>query len=159
MDLSEILSIAGKPGLFKVVAQTKNGVVVESLLDSKRHTAFASDRISSLEEISVFTETEDMPLKDVFKNIFDKQEGLSAINHKSDAKKLKAFFEAALPDYDKDRVYTSDIKKVLQWYNLLLGKELLNFDEEEAENEESNNTDESPKDSASADKEESSENK
>lgn len=145
MDLSEILSIAGKPGLFKVVAQTKNGVVVESLLDEKRHTAFTSDRVSSLEEISVFTETEDIPLKDVFKSIFDKQEGKAAINHKSDAKELKSFFEEVLADYDKDRVYTSDIKKVLQWYNLLLEKDLLNFEDEEAEKEETEKVDESPK--------------
>lgn len=150
MDLSEILSIAGKPGLFKVVAQTKNGVVVESLLDGKRHTAFTSDRVSSLEEISVFTETEDVPLKDIFKNIFDKQEGKAAINHKSDAKELKAFFEEILPDYDKDRVYTSDIKKVIQWYNLLLGKELLSFEDEEAEEEKTDKADKNPKEENSS---------
>lgn len=144
MDLSKILSIAGKPGLFKVVAQTKNGVVVESLLDGKRFTAFANDRMSSLEEISVFTVNEDMPLKDVFKNIFDKQESKTAINHKSDGKELKAFFEKILPDYDKERVYTSDIKKVIQWYNLLLEKEMLNFKDEEAEKEEAEKADESP---------------
>lgn len=143
MDLSKILSIAGKPGLFKVVAQTKNGVVVESLLDGKRHTAFSSDRVSSLEEISVFTEMDDAPLKDIFKKISDKQEGKAAISHKSDGKELKAFFEEVLPDYDKERVYNSDIKKVIQWYNLLIEKDLLNFDEEEAEKEETDKTDES----------------
>ncbi len=135
MDLSEILSISGKPGLFKVIAQTKNGVVVESLLDKKRFTAFAHDHMSSLEEISVFTETDDIPLKDIFKNIFDKQEGKAAINHKSDAKELKAFFEEVLPDYDKNRVYVSDIKKIIQWYNVLHGQELLVFTEEENKEE------------------------
>ncbi len=153
MDLSKILSIAGKPGLFKVVAQTKNGVVVESLLDGKRHTAFSSDRVSSLEEISVFSETEDVPLKDVFKNIFDKQDGKAAINHKSEAKELKSFFEEVLADYDKERVYTSDIKKVIQWYNLLLEKDLMNFEDLEAEKEDAEKVDENPKE------EESSENK
>lgn len=133
MDLSEVLSIAGKPGLFKVIAQTKNGVVVESLLDQKRFTAFASERMSSLEEISVFTEVDDIPLKDVFKNIFDKQEGKEAINHKSDGKELKAFFAEVMPEYDRERVYTSDIKKILQWYNLLLKNELLSFEESSAE--------------------------
>lgn len=147
MDLSEILSIAGKPGLFKVVAQTKSGVVVESLLDKKRLTAFASDRMSSLEEISVFTEDDDLPLRDVFKSISDKQEGKEAINHKSDGKDLKAFFEEVMPDYDKERVYTSDIKKIIQWYNLLLKNEMLNFEEEPASAE------------ASADDEETTENK
>lgn len=150
MDLSEILSIAGKAGLFKVVAQTKNGVIVESLLDGKRHTAFASDRISSLEEISVFTEMDDVPLKDVFKNISVKQEGKAAINHKSDAKELKAFFEDVLPDYDKERVYTSDIKKVLQWYNLLLSKDLLSLEDEETENEEATQVDDNPSEEVSS---------
>lgn len=143
MDLSKILSIASKPGLFKVIAQTKNGVVVESLLDGKRHTAFSSDRVSSLEEISVFTETDDVPLKDLFKSISDKQEGKAAINHKSDAKELKTFFNLVLPEYDKERVYTSDIKKVIQWYNLLLEKDLLNFEDEEAEKEDTEKVDKS----------------
>jgi hypothetical protein len=140
MDLSKILSISGKPGLFKVVAQTKNGVVVESLLDGKRFTAFANDRISSLKEISVFTEVDDIPLRDVLKSIFEKQEGKAAINHKSGNNELKAFFEKVLADYDKERVYVSDIKKIIQWYNLLLEKEILNFDEEEEKTEDTGDT-------------------
>jgi hypothetical protein len=136
MKLSEILSIAGKPGLFKVVTQTKNGVIVESLLDGKRVTAFAHERISSLEEISIFGETEDVPLKDVFKLISDKQECKEALNHKSSGKELKSFFLEVMPDYDQDRVYVSDIKKVIQWYNLLLKKDMLQFeDEQEAQAE------------------------
>ncbi|MBC36196.1 MAG: hypothetical protein CL663_09165 [Bacteroidetes bacterium] len=133
MDLSEILAIAGKPGLFKVVTQSKNGVIVESLLDGKRITAFAHERISSLEEISIFGEIEDVPLKDVFKSIFDKQEGQAAINHKSSGNELKAFFEEVMPEYDQDRVYVSDIKKVIQWYNLLLSKDMLSFEDEAEE--------------------------
>jgi hypothetical protein len=136
MDLSKILSISGKSGLFKTVTQTKNGVVVESLLNGKRFTAFANDRISSLEEISVFTEVDDIPLRDVLKSIFEKQKGKAAINHKSGNNELKAFFEEVLANYDKDRVYVSDIKKIIQWYNLLLEKEILNFEEEEDKNSE-----------------------
>lgn len=131
MDLNEILSIAGKAGLYKVVTQSKNGVIVESLLDGKRATAFAHERISSLEEISIFSETEDMPLKQVFKIISEKQEGKEAISHKSSGKELKTFFLDIMPDYDQDRVYVSDIKKVLQWYNLLLKKDMLEFEEED----------------------------
>lgn len=131
MDLNEILSIAGKAGLYKVVTQSKNGVIVESLLDGKRATAFAHERISSLEEISIFSETEDVPLKQVFKIISEKQEGKEAISHKSSGKELKTFFLDIMPDYDQDRVYVSDIKKVLQWYNLLLKKDMLEFEDED----------------------------
>ena len=130
MDLKEILSITGKPGLFKVVAQTKNGIVVESLIDQKRITAFSNERMSSLEEISIFSEDEDIPLKDVFKSFYDKYEGKVSISHKSDNKTLKSTFEEIVPDYDTERVYVSDIKKVIQWYNLLAEKEMLNFEDE-----------------------------
>lgn len=133
MDLSEILSITGKPGLFKVVTQAKNGIIVESLIDGKRFTAFSNERISSLEEISIFSETEDIPLKDVFQSLFEKFEGKAGISHKSEGKLLKETFEEVVPDYDSERVYVSDIKKVIQWYNLLAEKEMLNFDEEKEE--------------------------
>ena len=129
MDLSEILSITGKPGLYKMIAKSKNGLIVESLIDGKRISAFSHEKISSLEEISIFTETEDIPIKDVLKKIFEKTEGKEAIDSKSPNSKLKDFFEDIVPDYDKDRVYVSDIKKVLKWYNLLLQKELLDFTE------------------------------
>ena len=129
MDLSEILSITGKPGLYKMIAKSKNGLIVESLIDGKRISAFSHEKISSLEEISIFTETEDIPIKDVLKKIFEKTEGKETIDSKSLNSKLKDFFEDIVPDYDKDRVYVSDIKKVLKWYNLLLQKELLDFTE------------------------------
>lgn len=135
MDLSKILSISGKPGLYKMIGQTKNGAIVESLEDKKRFPAFASDRISSLEEISIFTHEEDVPLKDVLKAIYDKQNGEKAIDHKSDPDDLKAFFEDAFPDYDQERVYVSDIKKVINWYNLLHDYDMLDFTEEEKEDE------------------------
>ena len=142
MDLKEILAIAGRPGLFKMVGQTKNGVVVESLTDGKRFTAFVHERISSLEEISIYTETEDLPLKDVFKKIFEKQEGKTAIDPKSSAQDLKDFFLEAIPDYDEERFYLSDIKKVIKWYNLLQEKDMLSFEEEEKEKEEQKNDEE-----------------
>jgi hypothetical protein len=131
MDLKDILSISGKPGLFQNIGQAKNSVIVESLIDGKRFPAFAHERISTLAEISVFTHGEDVELKEVFKKIFEKYEGGEAIDPKSDSDELKAFMKDILPDYDEERVYTSDIKKLVSWYNLLASKQLLEFPEEE----------------------------
>lgn len=137
MDLSKILTVSGKSGLFKVVSQTKSGLVVESLNDGKKIPVFLSDRSSALEDISIFTLTEDIPLKDVLLKIFDKEEGKPCIDAKEDPAKLKAYFETILPDYDRERVYISDIKKVFAWYNLLLEKEMITPEEpEEAPKEE-----------------------
>jgi hypothetical protein len=129
MDLSKILSISGRSGLFQVVSQLKNAVLVESLLDKKRFPAFAHEKISSLEEIAVFTATEDKPLKDILKAIFDKLEGKPAPDPKSENKVLQAFFLEVVPDYDSERVYISDIRKIITWYNLLLEHQLLDFTE------------------------------
>ena len=136
MDLSKILSISGKPGLFQVVSQLKNAVLVESLLDKKRFPAFAHEKISSMEEIAVFTATEDKPLKEILKAIYDKEEGKPALDAKSDKKLLQAYFLEVVPDYDVERVYLSDIRKILGWYNLLLEHELLDFTEKAEENKE-----------------------
>lgn len=127
MDLSKILTITGKPGLYKQIAQAKNGVVVESITDQKRFQAFGNEKISSLEEISVFTTGEDKPLKDIFKIIFEKQNGQPSIDVKSSNDVLKKYFEEIVPDYDKDRVYVSHIRKIISWYNLLQQENLLNF--------------------------------
>ena len=156
MDLSKILSISGKPGLYKMLAQTKNGLVVESLLDGKRFTAFSHERVSTLEEISIYTEDEDMPLKEVLKAIYEKQDGKAAISSKSEGDELKSFFEEAVPEYDKENVYVSDIKKVINWYNTLHEHDLLDFTEEEEKKEE-----ETPKEEKkpAAAKKEKSENK
>lgn len=129
MELSKILSISGKPGLFKVISQLKNAVLVESLIDKKRYPAFAHEKISSLKEISVFTTGEDKSLKDVLKSMYDKVEGKTAIDTKVDDKTLKAFFLEVVPDYDSERVYISDIKKIINWYNLLVENSLLDFTE------------------------------
>lgn len=131
MDLSKILSIAGKSGLFNVVSQGKSAVIVESLTDGKRFPAFGNEKISSLEEISVFTTGEDTPLKEVFKSMYTKLEGKQAIDPKSDNRKLRDFFLEMVPDFDQERVYTSDIKKIITWYNTLLEHDLFNFSEEE----------------------------
>jgi hypothetical protein len=133
MDLSKILSISGKSGLFQVVSQLKNAVLVESLLDKKRFPAFAHEKISSLEEIAVFTATEDKPLKEILKAIYEKQEGKPAVDAKSDDKVLKAFFLEVVPDYDTERVYISDIRKIINWYNLLQAHNMLDFTEKEEE--------------------------
>jgi len=133
MELSKILSIGGKPGLYKHIAQSKTGIVIESLTDGKRTSAFASEQISSLNDISIFTNDEDVKLEEVFKNIFEKEEGKKAISPKSSSKEIKAYFESVLPDYDKDRVYVSDMKKVIKWYNTLAENNILEFNEKEEE--------------------------
>jgi hypothetical protein len=139
--LKGIMSISGQPGLFKVVAEAKNSIIVESLVTGKRMPAYSTSKISALEDIAIFTETGEVPLKEVFKNISEKENG-AAVAKKGSDKELKAYFDAVLPEFDKDRVYVSDMKKVIQWYNLLQGKDLLNFDEE-AEAETETETDES----------------
>lgn len=127
MDLKEILSVSGKPGLFKTIAQTKTGVIIESLIDGKRIQAFASDKISSLGEISIFTTNEDMPLREVFRLIHEKIGEANAPDLKSDDKALKAFFESIVPEYDHERVYTSHMRKLAQWYNLLIANGITDF--------------------------------
>jgi len=127
MDLKEILSVSGKPGLFKTIAQTKTGVIIESLIDGKRLQAFASDKISSLGEISIFTKDEDLPLREVFRLIQEKNSDQPAPDAKTDDNALKAFFESILPDYDRERVYVSHMRKLVQWYNLLIANGITDF--------------------------------
>lgn len=129
--LKEILSIAGKPGLQRMVSNSSNAIIVESLIDGKRFPAYSNAKIIALEDISIYTETEDMPLKEVFKRIYDKEGGKQAISHKEPNEKIVAYFNEVVPEYDKERVYTSDIKKIIQWYNLLVSKGILNFEAEE----------------------------
>ncbi len=136
MDLTKIVSISGKPGLFMVTGQGKNNVLVESLIDGKRFPAFAQDRVSSLEEISIFTTGEDQPLKEVFKRINEKLgDSLDFDVKKLSTEQLKAKFAEVLPDYDDAAVYPSDMKKVFTWYQLLMEKSLLDFSEEEIQEE------------------------
>ena len=125
MNLKGIISISGRPGLYKVITQGKNSVIVESLMDKKRFPAHASEKISSLEDISMFTYDEDAKLVDVLTKLFEIQAGAEGPSNKSDEKTLRSKFEEALPNYDKERVYFSDIKKLFQWYNMLLAEGLL----------------------------------
>ncbi len=138
MDLTKILSISGKPGLYKMVGDAKNKIIVESLIDGKRYPAFSHDKISSLKEISIYTETDDIPLEDVLINIFKVQEGKQVSNPKKmAAADLKALFEKAVPDYDKDSVYVSNMKSVFTWYNILVENNLIDLEsDEEAESTE-----------------------
>ena len=128
--LKEILSISGKPGLQKMISNSSNAIIVESLLDGKRFPAYSNSKIIALEDISIYTETEDMPLKEVFKRMYTKENGQAALSHKESNEKIIRYFNEIVPEYDKDRVYTSDIKKIIQWYNLLIEKGILKFDEE-----------------------------
>jgi hypothetical protein len=137
MKLKDILAISGKSGLYKFVSQGRNGIIVESFDDHSRSLAHTSAKVSTLEDIAIFTATEELPLANVFKKIYEKENGKQAISHKSSPEELKAFFEAILPDYDRSKVYISDIKKVVNWYNILIGLNMLNpADEEENQNEE-----------------------
>ncbi|TND02585.1 MAG: hypothetical protein FD123_4047 [Bacteroidetes bacterium] len=119
MNLSKIISISGMPGLYKVVAQGRNGVIVESLLDKKRMPAFASHKISALNDISIYTTGEDLALKDVLQKVFDKENGGPCIDSKSADPELQKYMESVLPEYDKERVRISDIRKLFSWYNIM----------------------------------------
>ena len=131
--LKGILAISGQPGLYKVISEGKNNVVIESLLTGKKSTAYADAKMSALEDIAIYTSSEDVPLKKIFKKISDKENGGQAISAKATPEELRKYFEEVLPDYDKERVYGSDVKKVLTWYNLLHEKELLVFEAESAD--------------------------
>lgn len=120
MELKEILAISGQPGLYRYVAQSTRGVIVESLLDGRRMNAASNAKVSSLTEISMFTEGDDIPLAEVFTKIFAHTDGKQAISHKEAPEKLKAAFAEVLPEYDRERVHVSDIKKCFAWYNILV---------------------------------------
>ena len=119
------MAISGKPGLYKFVSQGKNGIIVESLTDGKRMPAFGSDKVSALEDISIYTEEGEEKLSIIFDKIFEKENGGPSISSKVDPKALIQYFEDILPDYDKVRVYLSDIKKLFSWYNILQERGLL----------------------------------
>jgi len=131
MILKDILAISGEPGLFKFIAQGKNAIIVEHLETKKRSSAYGSAKVSSLEDIAIFTDKEDIPLGKVFDLIHEKEDGGPAIDSKVDIKSLKSWFEGVLPEYSKEKVYNSDIKKVAQWYNILQMLDLLVKEEQE----------------------------
>jgi hypothetical protein len=133
--LKDILSISGQPGLFKMVSKGNKSVIVESLLSGKRFPAFSSNKITSLEDIAIFTQTGEIPLKDVLKKIVENEDLIKNIDAKSSANELKNSFKQLLPDYDDVRVYVSDIKKIFNWYAILKEKQLLIFEENQEDNE------------------------
>ena len=127
MELKEILAISGQPGLFRYVAQSTRGVIVESLVDGRRMNASAASKVSALTEISMYTEGDDSPLAEVFTKIYAHTGGKEAISHKEAPEKLKAAFAEVLPEYDRDRVHVSDIKKCFAWYNTLVAAGFTEF--------------------------------
>lgn len=134
VKLKDILAISGQPGLYKFVKQGRNGIIVESLDTKKRMNAHATEKISSLEDITIFTEEEDAKLSDVMESIFEKENKGESINHKKTPnEELKKYFEEVLPEYDKDRVYVSDIKKIINWYNILQRLDMIEIVEDTEE--------------------------
>jgi|SRR5690606_29166512 len=128
MALDKILSIGGKPGLYKLLTQTRSGFVGESLLDGKRVTVGLRSNVSVLSEIAIYTLEEEVPLREVFQKIKEKEDGKkTTINHKADKIELEEYFFEILPNYDEDRVYASDIKKIIQWYNILIDNKITDF--------------------------------
>ncbi|MDI1317127.1 DUF5606 domain-containing protein [Flavobacterium sp.] len=137
MNVEKILAIAGKPGLFELKVQTRSGFLAESLLDGKKITVGLRSNVSLLSEISMYTYTEEKPLVEIMRAIAVKEnEGPTAVSHKDDNVKLIAYFKEILPDYDEDRVYASDIKKLLNWYNILQAKGLVSKEEPKVESAE-----------------------
>ena len=149
MELKDLMAISGYPGLFRFISQGRNSIIVESLEDKKRMSAYSTSRISTLEEIAVYTETGELPLADLLKKMYGHTSGAEVLSHKAPAAEIKAFFEEVLPEYDRDRVYVSDMKKIIHWYNLLLKYDLL---KPEAEEEDSPESTEKPEGSGSAEK-------
>lgn len=131
MDLTKIVTISGKPGLYQVKSQAIGRIIVESVVDGKCIPAFARDRMSSLEEISIFSTEDDRPLKEVFKMIHEKMgDKVDFDFKKASNEQLREKFALVMPDYDEDAVYPSDMKKVFAWYQMLIEKNLLDFTEE-----------------------------
>ena len=137
MELDKILSIAKKPGLYKLIAQSRGGFIAESLLDQKRISVSITSNVSLLSEIAIYTLAEELPLKEVFLKVFEKENGGQAsTSPKASKDDLEAYFFSVLPDYDEDRVYPSDIKKIISRYNLLHQHKLLDFKTEASSTEE-----------------------
>lgn len=136
MGLEKILSVAGKPGLYRLITQTRTGFVAESLLDGKRITVSLRSSVSVLSEIAIYTLEEEVPLREVFQKIQTKENGAkTSVSHKDEKIKLEEYFFEVLPDYDEDRVYVSDIKKVIQWYNILTDNKITDFSDDKQEKE------------------------
>jgi hypothetical protein len=127
MELKEILAVAGYPGLYKFVAQSTRGVIVESLADGKRMNVPGNARVNSMADISVFTDSEDRPLAEVFTAFFAHTGGTATIGHKEDPAKIATLFAQVVPDYDASRVHASDMRKIVQWFNVLVAAGMTEF--------------------------------
>ena len=142
----EIVSISGKPGLFKMISQSKNMVIVESLIDGKRLPSFQNERISTLSDIAMFTDAGEKPLREVLKNAFELEKGEKiTVDAKSEPDVLREYFSKVLPNFDKDKIYPTDIKKFILWYNLLIEKNIIDFDEPQEAEDAENVKNEKPK--------------
>jgi hypothetical protein len=126
-ELKDIMALSGYPGLYKHIAQGRTGIIIESLIDGKRMNAYPSAKISSLEDIAVFTKEGEIKLDEVLRKIRDKEKGGAAIDPKSDKEVLLTYFTEVVPEFDRQRVYASDIKKIIGWYNLLQSKNMLDL--------------------------------
>ena len=131
MKISDVLAISGKPGLFKILASSPKNLVVESMIDGKRSSIPGSLRVSSLSDITMYTTNEDVPLREILKSMFDKNKGKPALSHNSAPQEVKDFIDSVVNDLDHGRVYASDLRKLVQWYNLLISQKALPFEEEE----------------------------
>ncbi len=138
MDLKDILSISGYSGLFKYISQARNGIIVEGLEDKKRMIALSHYRVVSLNDIAIYTEIDELPLRKIFKTIYEKEQGGQVSSENLEDKKIKNYFEQIVPQYHVQKVHVSDMKKVIRWYNILVRNGFTQF--EENENEEANTT-------------------
>jgi hypothetical protein len=139
MSLDKILAIGGKPGLYRLLTQTRSGFVAQSLLDGKKISVGITRNVSVLSEIAIYTLEEELPLRAVFEKIQQKEDGgKTSVGHKADKLALEEYFFEVLPDYDEDRVYPSDIKKVIQWYNMLLDNGVTDFSDTDSETDPEN---------------------
>lgn len=143
MDLKGIIAIAGKPGLYKVAAQGRNNIIVQSLENEKKFPAFASDKISALDDISFYTYDGDVPLVEVYLKLSEKENYAVSISHKEEPGKLREYLVTFLPNYDAERVYDTDVKKLFQWYNILIEKGIITKESAEAYKKSMEATDES----------------
>lgn len=144
MDYSKIIVVSGKSGTFKIIAQSKGGIIAESLTDGKKLPIAANSKVTSLEDIVIFTETDEIKLKEVFKNMKKFADEGTTFSHKATDFEIKASFEQILPEYDKDRVYVSDMKKIIMWFNQLnLNNLIVTETEEEEKTAENENSEKS----------------
>lgn len=119
IDLTGIISISGQPGLFKIIAQSKNGIIIEGLADKKRSNIYSTTKVSTLADIGMYTTGEDKPIEEIITAVFEKEKGGPCVNAKADDKEISAYFAQILPEYDKERVYVSNMRKLFNWYTIL----------------------------------------